>query len=277
MDYRTWLRQQTDRQDPIGDLARDAKQDKTWNGTQREMAERTLATDAEDAFEQSVAEFRIAKGSYKRRTAKGPYTLEHDDWTKTFRTKTDLITFYRALKDKGQTEGLDDTERKAVFALLTNHPERIITGQEDLQVGVHPIDRSICYKVDGCPISYNLCIATLGTGFDWGRPPLKYRKFFAAARCEIRDQVQVIDKANPGDHIDHVTFFCHLLHDWLTESNNHISQITCHGDSFALRFDDREIAQDWKDYHAKYAILRSIAPKINLKRKPAMMNWESVL
>lgn len=270
MDYRTWLRQQEQRSDPIGDLAREARQDKMWNGSQRQMRLKLSTTDTKlDVFEQSIKEFRASKPTYKRRTAKGPYKLSFKDWEHTFKTKKEMTDYYRGVKQRGRIRALTDEETKAVFALLINHPCHPVFGTEKLTVGIHPIDNTICFKLDNCPISFNLCITSMGNN---DRIPVKYGNFFKAARNEIHDQIAEMDK-NKGEHVDHVTFFCHLLHDWLHESGHKLSEIACVGSSFELFFKDRCIAQEWIYYHREHAVLRRISAEENMARKPAMLDW----
>lgn len=269
MDYRTWLRQQEDRKDAIGDLAREARTYKDWNGSQKQLRE--MISD-ETLFQTSVLEFRADKPNYKRRTAKGPYTLEYGDWKRTFKTKKEMTVFYRAIKQRGRIRQLTDEERKAVFALLMQHPERMVLGVEKLTVGIHPMDTTICFKVDNDPISYNLCINSLGNK---ERLRVKYRDFFTAARNEIHDQIEAMDKDN-GEHVDHVTFFCHLLHDWLFEHGHKLSEIECVGSSLELLFKDRQLANEWREYHYEHAVLRNISAVDNMKRKPAMLDWDIV-
>ena len=59
-----WLFFQRARQDPIGDLARDAFTDVNWNGKLKSLEEQTRDTDAEDAFVSAVREFRGQRKKY---------------------------------------------------------------------------------------------------------------------------------------------------------------------------------------------------------------------
>ena len=56
-DFLKWLFVQRSRQDPIGDLARDAFNDIEWNGKLKSLEKTTKDTDAEDAFADALKEF----------------------------------------------------------------------------------------------------------------------------------------------------------------------------------------------------------------------------
>ena len=56
--YRRWLGKQDWRGDPVGDLARDAKIDILWDGTQKGLQKRVAGTAAEEAFIRSLDEYR---------------------------------------------------------------------------------------------------------------------------------------------------------------------------------------------------------------------------
>lgn len=270
-DYRTWLRQQEEREDCMGFLARTVRRDfKTWNGSQKQL--RTLLQNEEllIIFENSLGEFRQSKKNYKRRTARGPYKLEYGDWTHVFKTKKEMTEYYRKLKNLGYERALTENEHKSLYALFMHHPHHPVYGFEKITVGNHDIDNTICFKVDNCPISYNLCITNMGNP---DRIKIKYHDFFGAARMEVRDQIEEIERNHPDDHIDHVIYFSHLLHDWLHETGHKIKDIGCTGSSYELRFCDRMIAKQWQDYHRQHSILRSITAIENLGRKPAKLDW----
>lgn len=271
-DYRTWLRQQIGRNDNIGNLARIAFMDKEWNGTQKDIMDRVSDRSAVDA---SIIEFRNAKGDCKRRTARGPYTLKFGTYTGVFKTKEDITKLYRGLKEQYYGLGyLECSLKDQIFALLINHPTDVVTGFESIKVDTHPIDKTICYMIDDCPISFNTCIGALGN--DGKNVSTMYRKFFATARCEVHDQTSAVDKTC-DEHIDHVTFFSHLLYDWLDTSGYKISNISCTGSSYQLRFSDRTIADSWKRYHYENARLRALDHKLNSKRKPGMLDWTPLI
>ena len=59
--YISWLFAQRSRMDPVGDLAMDAFQDKSWDGGIISMRQRTRDTDAWDAYKMSVEEFHDQK------------------------------------------------------------------------------------------------------------------------------------------------------------------------------------------------------------------------
>jgi uncharacterized protein YozE (UPF0346 family) len=66
MRYKQWLLEQTDRQDPIGDLARDASEDEEFPGALHEIKDYLYLVGACDgaleAFESSVKEYRNLRG-----------------------------------------------------------------------------------------------------------------------------------------------------------------------------------------------------------------------
>ena len=63
--YLGFLFGQRGRDDPVGDLARDAFYDSSWDGSQHALKLMTRDTAAEDAFERSVREYRKWMDSFK--------------------------------------------------------------------------------------------------------------------------------------------------------------------------------------------------------------------
>ena len=62
--FLVWLFQQRARNDPVGDLARDAFQDVEWNGKLKTLEHTTRGTDAEETFFLAISEFRAQRKKY---------------------------------------------------------------------------------------------------------------------------------------------------------------------------------------------------------------------
>ena len=63
-NFMKWFFFQRSRQDPIGDLARDAFTDVVWDGKLKSLEAVTRETVAEDAFKDAVSEFRGQRKKY---------------------------------------------------------------------------------------------------------------------------------------------------------------------------------------------------------------------
>ena len=63
-EFLKWFFFQRSRQDPIGDLARDAFMDQGWNGKLKSLEEQTRGTDGEDTFRDAVSEYRNQRKKY---------------------------------------------------------------------------------------------------------------------------------------------------------------------------------------------------------------------
>lgn len=119
--FKNWLKLQTERNDPVGDLARDAFSDVNWDGTMRSLFVTVQDTDAEDAYDQSVMEYRRHKRKNTNISPRVPYTLAYDGWMCTFKRKRDITDFYF----KGIHE-LDPNDRiKAICALTGIESDKI--------------------------------------------------------------------------------------------------------------------------------------------------------
>lgn len=268
-DYRSWLRKQVKRGDKIGDLARDAFSDVEWDGKQKTLKKITKDTLAEEAFEMSIEEFR-SLGKVKRKSARGPYPLEFGTYSRVFRIKKDIEEHYRKIKSDAHS-GNACIDQEEMHALLQHHPSHHLSGWEEITVGVHHVDNSICFKADGVPISYRECIHALGKPVDL--VDYQIRKFKSAARFEVQYLIDEMDRLRPDHHIDHITYFGHILHDWCEDNNVNIGEMTFSGSGRCTTFTDKELSDSWRNYHEKRAKLRSISAEDNQKRQPAKLYW----
>ena len=92
-----------------------------------------------------------------------------------------------------------------------------------------------------------------------------------AARFEIQDQIDDYRKAARfGEHVGHVGAkeFRHLLTDFLERENALVSiesvKVRRAGTTYSTTFEDRDLANRWKEYHRTNAVLGMQKAKVNL-------------
>ena len=98
---------------------------------------------------------------------------------------------------------------------------------------------------------------------------IKKRNILTAFRVAVDDQVQPFRRR--GYHVDHVVPFHVLLSDFLRDGNLNLFNVQVVADECAVKYGiyllvDQELKQGWAEYHKKYAKLRTITARENLRK-----------
>ena len=84
-----------------------------------------------------------------------------------------------------------------------------------------------------------------------------------AFRCEIKDQISDFkkNKGFPGCEVHHEPYFCELVSNFLYEYCINEGEIALEQKGCNIYFVDRDLANLWKNYHEKNAVLFAITPE----------------
>jgi hypothetical protein len=97
----------------------------------------------------------------------------------------------------------------------------------------------------------------------------KKKNVLVAFRVAVDDQVQPFRRR--GYHVDHVVPFHVLLSDFLRDRKLNLFDVQVAEDECAVKYGiyllvDQELKQGWAEYHKKYAKLRTITARENLRK-----------
>ena len=98
---------------------------------------------------------------------------------------------------------------------------------------------------------------------------IKKKNILTAFRVAVDDQVQPFRRS--GYHVDHIVPFHVLLSDFLRDSKLNLFDVQIVADEYSIKYGiyllvDQELKRGWTEYHKKYAKLRTITAKENLRK-----------
>ena len=204
-----------------------------------------------------------------------------------FRTKSLIREHYQAVREQTPEGGV--VTDPVVLELFQKHPDWLeksldmecITKTWIIHTGAAPSLQFAIRREDGSimDISYRHVLNRLqkdGTLKPWDDT---INEFCRAARQEVNDQIQ--KHRQPGMHVDHVyphTFqsllfdFCrhNWISPWLVAVDSTVGAVVIR------KFEDRELAQRWRDYHEANARFEVVTPEENLSRQKITPDWDSI-
>lgn len=275
MDFRTWLRKQSYREDTAGTISRRALSDHRWDGKQSTLKHLMKGDSLLDDVICEYREYRrqlLESGASSRRNAKGPYTLTCGGFEKVFDTKRSIYSYYRQLKDRCTHKPIAHEDKEALCALFAGHGN--VTMDDKIEVKMSLRDGVMCFHRNDRPISVKKAIECIGKDEQEQDRHLAITNFKNAARREIQEQVDAVERLSADHHIDHEGyFFCHILHDWIDSIGHKISDVETVGAGLDIRFRNPALAKNWREYHLARANLRSIPASLNSSIKPDHLDW----
>lgn len=272
-DFRNWLLKQRSREDQIGQFATLVFNYKEWDGKQTTLRKLVLAHKNPQftrLFENTLLEFKRTPKNTPT-SARGPYTLENGTFNKTFQKKSDILTYYRDIKDNNKDMILSQELSDAVIALFKYHPDFVVLPDAVVSVEIDN-SNSHCFHFDGEPRSYVSAYNAVGHDDKiFTAKKYKIHKLIKTCRHLIKDQLP--EKTLTNTHIDHKIFFVHLLHDWFLELDLYMDDIEFDGNGTETRFKNELLNDSWRDYHKSHAILEELDASENIAKQPARIDW----
>ena len=202
---------------------------------------------------------------------------------KTYRTKGELVEAIRALNNKAElNEPLCTLDREWLIDILKHHHDWAAkrgAGVKHIEVRMNPSHTGSTrglwiVRLDGSEVDISWVVA-LKPG---GRSSAK-DNVCAAARREVFEQVLATRAAQTGDacpicgeplllktHVDHAAPFTfdNLITTFLAGMGLAWGDVGVDDFGVYSMLSDRALAEQWKDYHARYAVMRLIHKHENL-------------